>query len=392
MALKDVNLVSLLRSTFGQMARYLDSFVDAAPTRVALMGNPYPELVIMMNSFGHLMASEYYDTLMHPECPREAMTDIAIELIQTMLCAYKHAHMKGYSLLIVTPPGLSQWPHQVQTMVILIQKALSRLGLMYSVTGPNIRVDKDYRPEHWRWPAVLAWLSKTVQSFPGFEGFDLTLDDVTFWDWSALMDEMLLSSRVLDSVSFAAIEHIILKIKCYGMEKGNYLGKPCRVLFHEIAQVPDRIYTYRDHPTTGYEMDTFPRAEIGPGITEQNTPTGLCTILTRCNRALDEMEPNATRDDALRRLKTSWRDWPQGKLSDLEALGPAWELENIQNAYLVSDAQLSRYANVLFKLAPIDLVALYLAFGHEAFLRGPTSLFRERWRDITMLEQYTLFC
>ena len=112
--------------------------------------------------------------------------------------------------------------------------------------------------------------------------------------------------------------------------------------------------------------------------------------MTRCNRALDEMEPNATRDDALRRLKTSWRDWPQGKLSDLEALGPAWELENIQNAYLVSDAQLSRYANALFKLAPIDLVALYLAFGHEAFLRGPTSLFGERWRDITMLEQYTL--
>ena len=68
------------------------------------------------------------------------------------------------------------------------------------------------------------------------------------------------------------------------------------------------------------------------------------------------MEPNATRDDALMRLNTSWKDWPQGKLSDLEALGPAWELENIQNAYLVSDAQLSRYANALFKLAPIDLV------------------------------------
>ena len=168
------------------------------------------------------------------------------------------------------------------------------------------------------------------------------------------------------------------------------MGKPCRVLFHEIAQVPDRIYTYRDHPTTGYEMDTFPRAEIGPGITETNTPPGLCAIVTKCNRALDEMEPNATRDDALRKLKTSWRDWPQGKLSDLGAIGPAWELENIQNAYMIPDTQLSRYSNALFKLAPIDLVALYLAFGHEAFLRGPPSLFGERWRDITMLEQYTL--
>ena len=88
-------------------------------------------------------------------------------------------------------------------------------------------------------------------------------------------------------------------------------------------------------------MDTFPRAEVGLQITENNTPPGLCTIFTRCNRASDEMEPNATREDALLRLKPSWKDWPQGKLSDLEALGPAWELENIQNAYLVSDAQLN---------------------------------------------------
>ena len=114
MAVKDVNLVSLPpQSTFGQMAGYLDSFVDAAPTPVAPIGNPYPELVIMMNLFDHLMATEYYDTLMYPDCSRETMTDIGVELIQTMLCAYRHAHMKGYNLLIVTPPGLSQWLHQV---------------------------------------------------------------------------------------------------------------------------------------------------------------------------------------------------------------------------------------------------------------------------------------
>ena len=95
MALKDVNLVSLPRSTFRQMAGYLDSLVDAAPTPVAPVGNSSQELVIMMNLFDHLMATEYYDTLMHPECSRETMTDIGIELIQTMLCAYKHAHMKG---------------------------------------------------------------------------------------------------------------------------------------------------------------------------------------------------------------------------------------------------------------------------------------------------------
>ena len=162
------------------MAGYLESFVEAAPTPVAPIRNPYPELVIMMNLFDHLMATEYYDALMHPDCSRETMTDIGIELIQTMLCAYKHAHAKGYSLLIVTPPGLSQWPHQVQTMVMLIQKALSRLGLMYSVTGLNIRLNGEYRPEHWRWPAVLACWSKTVQSFLGFEGFDLALDNGTF--------------------------------------------------------------------------------------------------------------------------------------------------------------------------------------------------------------------
>ena len=43
-----------------------------------------------------------------------------------------------------------------------------------------------------------------AKCFTGFEGFDITVDDVTFFDWSVLMDELLLSSRIVESVSFAA--------------------------------------------------------------------------------------------------------------------------------------------------------------------------------------------
>ena len=196
--IKDVTTLSLPRSNLAQMAGFLESFVEAGKANSDSTGGPYPELVVLMNLFDHLSAEDQLAQLLKADCPTATIQLVASEFAQTLIGLHKQAYLKGYQLVTTTPPGFVGWPYPVQLMVLTVQKALQTFGLKFSITAPNMPVDLNFRPEPINWPGTFAWLSKTIQSMPNLEGYDLTLDDVTFWDWSNAMQDIVSESSCAD--------------------------------------------------------------------------------------------------------------------------------------------------------------------------------------------------
>ena len=350
------------------MAAFVDSYVHATKSgNNNTSGRPYPELVVYQNLFDHFMSNELWEKLTYKDIGIECLQDLALEFLQSLLMLYKHASEKDYEILVVTPPGFMYWPVQIQTMVVLVQKALLNLGLRYSITAPNVPLDEDFRPPHWQWPAALAWLSKTIQSFPGFEGYDITLDDATMWDWSVHMHDIVREASIYN-FPYTDLEKILCTYRVNGMDKSTVNGISQRRAYHQVEAIDDRNYRHREYPS-GFHHQSYPTAALGQGIPEQNIPVGIMSIIEQCNYCLEDLPAHSTREEAVFELAKPLNSWSQMSFETLEKLGPAWQLSKINQAYQVSESALRQFKESLMGLSPVDILALYYAFGPEAFNR-----------------------
>ena len=103
------------------------------------------------------------------------------------------------------------------------------------MTAPNMEIDESLRPPTTMWPAVFAWVSKSVQSFPQLQAYDLTLDDVAMLDWSFAMTELAESAGRKWSVTYEELAPAFYKISFGGMSKVNdKFGVTTRRLFRDI--------------------------------------------------------------------------------------------------------------------------------------------------------------
>ena len=195
-------------------------------------------------------------------------------------------------------------------MVLTVQKALQTFGLKFSITAPNMPIDLNFRPEPINWPGTFAWLSKTIQSMPNLEGYDLTLDDVTFWDWSNAMQDIVSESPVLTTVAYETYAPILLQVAFDGMDRVMSNGVMDKRLFHEINAMDDRWVDQRQHPARGAaKKQTYPVAGVGPGFTgDFEVPHGIEGLVRLCNDYLDSINPMTTRETAVLEMSKPIRD------------------------------------------------------------------------------------
>ena len=89
---------------------------------------------------------------------------------------------KESMLCVLTPPGFIYYTEPLKKLVFLVERALKDTTVRFSITAPNMEINEELRPPTTMWPAVFAWVSKSVQNFSNFNAYDLTLDDVAILD------------------------------------------------------------------------------------------------------------------------------------------------------------------------------------------------------------------
>ena len=151
-------------------------------------------------------------------------------------------------------------------MILSLQKALQPAKIRFVITCPDFPVDQDFRPEPTIWPAVFAWLSKTVQSFQGLEAYDLTLDDAIIYDWSLNMNALAQNTGDGRRVTYEEIEAAILGVSfnVEDMRKSKREGIEARNLYHSIRDVDDAMLAHRAYgKPDSYKKQAYPQASLG---------------------------------------------------------------------------------------------------------------------------------
>ena len=144
------------------MRGYVDTYHNENQKGEDTTGRLYPDVVVMMNLFDYLTTTGDYESLLHPATTPGTLRTIANRLARAITKVCLTAELRGYLLVVTTPPGFASWPDQVKAVILSLQKVLQPAGIRFVIICPDFRVEGDFKPEPTLWPAVFAWLSKIV--------------------------------------------------------------------------------------------------------------------------------------------------------------------------------------------------------------------------------------
>ena len=359
-----------------------------------------PQVIVVAGSNDHLQSRGLLSRLTDGSIPSnevlgEAILTLLSAMVEVETSVKQRFTQNVVKVVFVLSPGYATLPEPLQfvyTMVTMI--AEGRFSVI--VPAPDRTVDpNNYFPSRFELPVIWADISNAIQGFKDCSTTRLVLDEVlglelsNFARFLKLMpgvdDDHLLVQQVADDLWFRQMDHaeneqgrtvrknmtsaeedlmaLALRTKPH-TNAWLYLSLRLCILgedaFKHAPAVIKEIYAYR--------KNLFKESELAGGM--------ILQLMQDVNTmSLDKFQANflATR--------------AQYERSDamLGGMGVGWTPSFLSTCYPRASRNLiASFVKDIRKLSIGLILALYVTFGHENFVKGPANLFSQALADLRL--------